>query len=231
MTSANIQVLAAYALGGGGIAAFALLPWIRSIPLALHRSWAFEHQNYQPFLTDTTQLDISKNVKAAIVIGAALMCVGMALALGASLETAALCVLLLGWVLLTVVNLQHELLPDRIVLALLWLGLIYRASTGPASDHVLGAVSGYLAPWLVTAVARSKTGRDIVGHGDLKAFAVAGAWFGWVALPTVYAAFLVGALLMAGVFALRGARHREAVPTAPAHLAAAAAVALGFRIF
>jgi hypothetical protein len=187
----NIEVLVAYALGGGAFAAFALLPWIRRIPLDMHRGWAAEHQNYQPFLRDTSELDMPKASKVALVIGAALMCLGLALVRGASLDTAMLCVLLLGWILLVAINLRHELLPDRIVLALLWLGLFYRACTGPASDNVLGAVSGYLAPWLVTMAVRANTGRDIVGFGDLKAFAVAGAWFGWTALPTVYAAFVV----------------------------------------
>jgi len=231
MTLPDIPHLFAYALAGGGIGAFVLLPWSRSIPLDLHRAWAFDHQNYQPFLTETAQLDLSKATRIAIIIGAALMCLGMALALGASLDTAALCMLLLGWLLLTVINLRHELLPDRIMLALLWLGLLYRASTGPASDYVLGAASGYLAPWLVTAIVRSKTGRDIVGYGDLKAFAVAGAWFGWAALPTLYATFLITVLLMMGVFALRGAHHRKTMPTAPAHMATAVVAALGFRLF
>lgn len=227
----NIEVLAAYALGGGAFAAFALLPWIRRIPLDMHRAWASEYQNYQPFLRDTSELDISKASKFAIVIGAALMCLGLAFARGASLDTAMLCVLLLGWILLTAINVRHELLPDQIVLALLWLGLLYRASTGPASDNVLGAVSGYLAPWLVTMAVRSKTGRDIVGYGDLKAFAVAGAWFGWAALPTIYAAFVVASLLMAAVFALRGTHHKRAVPTGPAHMAAAVVAMLGYRLF
>jgi hypothetical protein len=132
----NIEVLVAYALGGGAFAAFALLPWIRRIPLDMHRGWAAEHQNYQPFLRDTSELDMPKASKVALVIGAALMCLGLALVRGASLDTAMLCVLLLGWILLVAINLRHELLPDRIVLALLWLGLFYRACTGPASDNV-----------------------------------------------------------------------------------------------
>ncbi|MNL14802.1 Type 4 prepilin-like proteins leader peptide-processing enzyme [compost metagenome] len=227
----NIEVLVAYALGGGAFAAFALLPWIRRIPLDMHRVWASEYQNYQPFLRDTSELDISKASKFAIVIGAALLCLGLAFVRGASLDTAMLCVLLLGWILLTAINVRHELLPDRILLALLWLGLLYRASTGPASDNVLGAVSGYLAPWLVTTAVRSNTGRDIVGHGDLKAFAVTGAWFGWAALPTVYVAFVVASLLTAIVFALRDAHHKRAVPSGPAHMAAAMVAMLGYRIF
>jgi len=227
----NIEVLVAYALGGGAFAAFALLPWIRRIPLDMHRAWASEYQNYQPFLRDTSELDISKASRFAIVIGAALICLGLALVRGTSLDTAMLCMLLLGWILLTAINVRHELLPDRIVLALLWLGLLYRASTGSASDNVLGAVSGYLAPWLVMVVVRAKMGGDILGLGDLKAFAVAGAWFGWTALPTVYAVFVAASLLTAAVFALRGAHRKKAVPTGPAHMAAALVAMLGYRVF
>ncbi|MDP9894538.1 prepilin signal peptidase PulO-like enzyme (type II secretory pathway) [Variovorax boronicumulans] len=227
----NIEVLIAYALGGGAFAAFALLPWIRRIPLDMHRVWASEYQNYQPFLRDTSELDISKASRFAIVVGAALMCLGLALVRGASLDTAMLCLLLLGWILLTAINVRHELLPDRIVLALLWLGLLYRASTGSASDNVLGAVSGYLAPWLVVVAMRSRMGGDILGLGDLKAFAVAGAWFGWTALPTVYAVFVAVSLLTAAAFALRGAHRKKAVPTGPAHMVATLVVMLGYRIF
>lgn len=227
----NIEFLVGYALGGGAFAAFALLPWIRCIPLDMHRTWASEHQNYQPFLRDASELDISKASKFAIVIGAALMCLGLAFARGTSFDTAMLCVLLLGWILLTAINVRHELLPDRIVLALLWLGLLYRASTGPASENVLGAVSGFLAPWLVTAAVQSKTGREIMGYGDLKAFAMAGAWFGWAALPTIYAAFVVASLLAACAFAMRSTHHKRAMPTGPAHMAAAVVAMLGYRLF
>lgn len=227
----NFEVLFIYALAGGAFATFALLPWIRRIPLDLHRAWATAHQEYQPFLRDASELDISKASKFAVVLGATLMCLGLALLRGTSLDTAMLCVLLLGWILLTAINLRHELLPDRIVLTLLWLGLLYRAATGSASDNVLGAVSGYLAPWLVTAAVHSKTGRDIMGYGDLKAFAMAGAWFGWAALPTIYAAFVAALLLMAVAFALRGAHHKRSVPTGPAHMAAAVVATLGWRMF
>jgi|UniRef100_UPI000D379DA1 prepilin signal peptidase PulO-like enzyme (type II secretory pathway) len=230
MNAFNIEHLVGYAVAGGAATGFLLLPWARRIPLELHRAWAFDHQNYRPLLATPEDLDMPRGQRIALVAAGALLCVGLALARGVSLETTFVCVLLLGWLLLTVINMRHRVLPDWIVYRLMWIGLLYHACTGSASAQVIGAAAGYLVPWALATVVRMKSGQEIMGYGDFKAFAVAGAWFGWSALPTVYGVFLVTTFALAlGLRVLRRKLAEPGLPTGPGHLFAAAVVALGVR--
>jgi leader peptidase (prepilin peptidase) / N-methyltransferase len=230
MPTDDIGFLVAYAIAGGAATAGLLLPWIRRIPLELHRVWALDHQNYRPLLASPDDLELPRKSRIALIASGALLCLGLALARGVSLQTTFLCILLLGWVLLTAINLRHRVLPDWIVYRLLWIGLLYHAYTGNAAAQVIGAAAGYLVPWLATLLIRRQTGQEAMGHGDFKAFAVAGAWFGWSALPTIYGVFLLTTLLLAlAVRLLRRPLAEPGLPTGPGHLLAATVVALGVR--
>ncbi|WP_333850341.1 prepilin peptidase [Leclercia sp.] len=88
---------------------------------------------------------------------------------------------------LSVIDGQHQLLPDCLTQPLLWAGLLVQMSTAllPLSDAIAGAVAGYLALWLVYWAFRLTTGREGLGYGDFKLLAALGAWCGWQALPTI----------------------------------------------
>lgn len=99
----------------------------------------------------------------------------------------AVCVL--GWALLaaSVIDLDTQLLPDRITLPLLWLGLL--ANVGglftSLESAVLGAVAGYTFLWIVYWAFKLATGKEGMGYGDFKLLAALGAWLGWQALPVI----------------------------------------------
>ncbi|MCH9755973.1 MAG: A24 family peptidase [Gammaproteobacteria bacterium] len=123
--------------------------------------------------------------------------------------------LLFIWMLLslTVIDLQHQLLPDSLTLGLLWLGLL--ANIGhlftPLPDAVLGAVSGYLALWLVMKLFYYCTGKIGMGNGDFKLLAAFGAWFGWMLLPLLLLmASLMGAI--AGIIYLKATKKSKETP-------------------
>ena len=108
--------------------------------------------------------------------------------------------LLLTWALiaLTMIDIDHQLLPDNITLPLLWLGLLLNISGTYASlpDAVIGAIAGYLSLWSVYWLFRLVTGKEGMGYGDFKLLAALGAWLGWQALPMiVLLSSLVGAVL------------------------------------
>ncbi len=106
---------------------------------------------------------------------------------------------MLTWFLiaLTVIDIDHQLLPDGITLPLLWLGparapwCVPHMRRQPAcrwtcARCVIGAVAGYLSLWCVFQLFRLLTGKEGMGYGDFKLFAALGAWLGWqMLLPIV----------------------------------------------
>ena len=128
---------------------------------------------------------------------------------------------LLGILLLVAINLKHQLLPDQVVFVLLWVGLLRGVATTHGADYVLGAAVGYGAPLFLLLAVKAATGKWFLGYGDLKALAMAGAWFGVAALPLIFATF-AGATILTVVIDAVLQRSRPA-PTGPAHLAASLA--------
>ena len=128
-----------------------------------------------------------------------------------------LAALLLVWMLLalTLIDCDHQLLPDAITLPLLWLGLLLNVAElfAPLASAVIGAVVGYLLLWSVYWLFRLATGREGMGYGDFKLLAALGAWFGWEALPALLlVASASGALYGTAAILLR--RQGREVPFA-----------------
>ncbi len=112
---------------------------------------------------------------------------------------------------LSFIDAREQILPDVITLPFLWLGLLANIAGlyAPLAQAVLGAACAYGLLWLVFQIFRLATGKEGMGYGDFKLFALAGAWLGWPLLPLV---LLLGALLGAlfGVVNLaRGHMSRE----------------------
>jgi leader peptidase (prepilin peptidase)/N-methyltransferase len=123
---------------------------------------------------------------------------------GAMLLTAAL-------VVLTAIDLDHQLLPDSLTLPLLWAGLLLNIDNTFVSlqSAVLGAVFGYLCLWTVFWLFKIITGKEGMGYGDFKLLAALGAWFGLAALPAiVLLSSVVGAVLGMALIAT-GKQDRE----------------------
>jgi leader peptidase (prepilin peptidase)/N-methyltransferase len=137
------------------------------------------------------------------------------LAFGAGWQALMLCGLALGLVVLTLADLESQVVPDVVLLWLLPLGLVHRALLGaPWPDTIAGALGGaalgVALRWLGARVLR----REALGLGDVKLLAVAGLWVGGAVLP----AFLVAAGVLGVAFGLAWRRGGggEAFPFAPA---------------
>ncbi|MBT2371091.1 prepilin peptidase [Pseudomonas fluorescens] len=139
-------------------------------------------------------------------------------------------VMLLSWGLLamSLIDVDHQLLPDVLVLPLLWLGLIlnqFGLFVAPA-DAFWGAVAGYLSLWSVFWLFKLITGKDGMGYGDFKLLALLGAWGGWQILPmTLLLSSLVGAISGLVLLRLRNAQTSVPMPFGP-YLAIAGWIAL-----
>lgn len=138
--------------------------------------------------------------------------------------------LLLGWSLLamSMIDVDHQLLPDDLVLPLLWLGLIanYFGLFTSLGDALWGAVLGYMSLWSVYWLFKLVTGKEGMGYGDFKLLAMIGAWGGWQVLPlTILLSSLVGAVLGVIMLRLRNAQTSTPIPFGP-YLAIAGWIAL-----
>ncbi len=143
---------------------------------------------------------------------------------------AGLAALVLGWSLLAaaVIDLQHQLLPDAIVLPLLWLGLfvnLFHLFATPQAA-IIGAMAGYLSLWTVYQGFKLLTGKEGMGYGDFKLLALLGAWMGWHDLPLIIIlASGVGACTGIGLMASKRLQSGNPIPFGP-FLAAAGWLAL-----
>ncbi len=128
--------------------------------------------------------------------------------------------LLFTWALiaLTLIDIDHQLLPDDITLPLLWLGLLFNISGVFVSlqDAVIGAIAGYLILWSVYWLFKLLTGKEGMGYGDFKLLAALGAWFGWQALPVIILlSSLVGAVIGIALMVIKRRGREVPIPFGP----------------
>ena len=133
-----------------------------------------------------------------------------------------------GLVALSGIDLEKKLLPDRITLPLLWLGLLFntRHVYTDLQSAVVGGAAGYLSLWAVYHLFRFATGKEGMGYGDFKLLALLGAWFGWQQLPVIIMLSAgVGAVTGLSLIGLKRLRQGTPIPFGP-FLAAAGWLAL-----
>ncbi|GFM83513.1 type 4 prepilin-like proteins leader peptide-processing enzyme [Pseudomonas cichorii] len=143
-------------------------------------------------------------------------------------QAAAMLVLSWGLLAMSLIDADHQLLPDSLVLPLLWLGLIVNAFGlfTSLSDALWGAVAGYLALWSVFWLFKLLTGKEGMGYGDFKLLGMLGAWGGWQILPlTILLSSLVGAVLGVILMRIRQVEAGTPIPFGP-YLAIAGWIAL-----
>ena len=126
--------------------------------------------------------------------------------------------LLLTWALiaLSFIDIDEQLLPDNIVLPLLWLGLLINAFNVYVTLEaaLFGAIIGYLSLWAVFHTFKWLTSKEGMGYGDFKLFALFGAWLGWqMLLPIILIASLTGSI--AGLIALIVRKRSLPIPFGP----------------
>ncbi len=160
--------------------------------------------------------------------GTALMSLLVVWHFGVTWEAAAALALTWGLIVLAGIDIDTQLLPDSITLPLLWLGLLLSLAGSFSSprDAILGAALGYLFLWTIYQVFKLITGREGIGYGDFKLFALFGAWLGWQALPMILIlSSVVGAIIGLALLARRGQDRHTPLPFGP-YLAAAGWIAL-----
>jgi leader peptidase (prepilin peptidase)/N-methyltransferase len=139
---------------------------------------------------------------------------------GFGLEAAA--AILMTWALIAIsmIDVDHQIIPDSLSLPLMWTGL-FLALFHPMADAqvlfvspreaIVGALGGYLSLWSIYHLFRLITGKEGMGYGDFKLLAALGAWLGYQSLPLIILlSAVVGALV--GISLVVFKRHDRSVP-------------------
>lgn len=147
---------------------------------------------------------------------------------GVSWEALAMLVLTWGLLSMSLIDADHQILPDVLVLPLLWMGLILNSFSlfTSLSDALWGAVIGYMSLWSIFWLFKLITGKEGMGYGDFKLLALIGAWGGWQVLPlTILLSSVLGAVIGIIILRLQRNGYSNPIPFGP-YLAAAGWVAL-----
>jgi leader peptidase (prepilin peptidase)/N-methyltransferase len=143
------------------------------------------------------------------------------------------------WTLIaiSVIDYDHQIIPDSMSLSLVWAGLfmsLFNPLDGAEvlfvdpKTSIVGAIAGYLILWSVYHLFRLVTGKEGMGYGDFKLLAGLGALLGWQMLHLmVLLSAVVGVIVGVGLIAFRSHDRRVPIPFGP-FLAAAGWIAMIF---
>ncbi|MBX2886314.1 MAG: A24 family peptidase [Granulosicoccus sp.] len=131
-------------------------------------------------------------------------------------------------VAMSMIDFDHQLLPDSLTLPLMWIGLLCALVPifADLRSAVIGAAAGYLILWSIYQLFKITTGKEGMGFGDFKLLAAIGALLGWQALPMVILlSSLVGAVVGIAIILTTGRDKNIPIPFGP-YLAAAGWIAM-----
>jgi leader peptidase (prepilin peptidase)/N-methyltransferase len=141
------------------------------------------------------------------------------------------------WALIaiSVIDLDHMIIPDSISLPLIWAGLTLSLLSGTVGGEILfiepktaivGGLAGYLSLWSIYHLFRLLTGKEGMGYGDFKLLAALGAWLGWQMLPLIILlSAMVGAAVGISLIMFKRQERSAPIPFGP-FLAAAGWIAM-----
>jgi leader peptidase (prepilin peptidase)/N-methyltransferase len=145
--------------------------------------------------------------------------------------------ILMTWALIAIsmIDVDHQIIPDSLSLPLMWIGLflaLFHPMAGAEilfvdpRDAIAGALGGYLSLWSIYHLFRLVTGKEGMGYGDFKLLAALGAWLGYQMLPLIIMlSAVVGALVGISLMVFKRHDRNVPIPFGP-YLAAAGWIAM-----
>jgi leader peptidase (prepilin peptidase) / N-methyltransferase len=137
---------------------------------------------------------------------------------GVTLQAAFLLTFLAGLIVISFIDLDHQIIPNVITLPGIPLGLLagLLLRDPPLLDRVIGALAGAGFLYLVLFYGGVLYGQEAMGEGDLNLIAMVGAFLGWKAvIVTILVGCLAGSVLGLGLIALRRLGRRQHIPFGP----------------
>lgn len=139
-------------------------------------------------------------------------------AAGPGLEAVLLGLLGVGLVIITAVDLEHQIIPDQALLTLAVLGVLHWALPGNGKEEWLnagfGAGAGFALAAALGFIFRHLKGRESLGFGDVKFFAMAGLWVGLMGLADFMLLAGLAGIFFAAIW--RASGRGEIFPFGPA---------------
>ena len=143
---------------------------------------------------------------------------GAALHFGLSAYALIAFAFLAALIVVTFIDLDHQIIPDAISLPGIAVGFAAALLLGqpPWLDSLLGILLGGGMLWIVAEGYARLTGREGMGGGDIKLLAMIGAFVGWRGvLVTLLIASLVGSVIGVAMMLRRGDDVKMAIPFGP----------------
>ncbi len=147
-----------------------------------------------------------------------LLTLALFLRFGPTLAFAVLFLFCSALVVITFIDLEHQIIPDEISLSGIVIGFICSFFiTGHGwINSLLGILLGGGFLWLVAYGYQLATGRDGMGGGDIKLLAMMGAFLGWKAvLFIIFASSLLGSVIGVSIMLLQKKDSKFAIPFGP----------------
>jgi leader peptidase (prepilin peptidase)/N-methyltransferase len=147
-----------------------------------------------------------------------LLAVALFLRYGPTLEFLLLFLFSAALLVVTFIDLAHQIIPDVISIPgiVIGFGASFLIPSVSWLESVLGILAGGSLLLLVAVVYRWLTKRDGMGGGDIKLLAMLGAWLGLQAIPfIILASSVVGVLVGGGSSLLLKKGMRTRIPFGP----------------
>lgn len=153
-----------------------------------------------------------------------LLTLALFLRFGLSIAFAALFIFCSALVVITFIDLEHQIIPDEISLSGIILGFLLSFMIPRHSwlNSLLGILLGGGSLLLVAWGYEKLTGKEGMGGGDIKLLAMMGAFLGWKAVPfIIFVSSLAGSIIGISIMLIRKKDSKLAIPFGP-YLALAA---------
>jgi leader peptidase (prepilin peptidase) / N-methyltransferase len=137
---------------------------------------------------------------------------------GPSLPFAVLFLFCSAMVVVTFIDLEHQIIPDVISLPGIVAGFVFSFFIPQLGwlNSLLGIVAGGGSLWLVASGYELLTKKEGMGGGDIKLLAMMGAFFGWKAIPfIIFVSSLVGSVIGVTVMLMQKKDGKLAIPFGP----------------
>jgi leader peptidase (prepilin peptidase)/N-methyltransferase len=137
---------------------------------------------------------------------------------GPTLAFAALFLFSSALVVITFIDIEHQIIPDEISLSGIVVGFVlsFFLKGHTWQNSLLGILLGGGSLLFVAYAYQWLTGKDGMGGGDIKLLAMMGAFLGWKAVPfIIFASSLVGSIIGISIMLFQKKDSKLAIPFGP----------------